>query len=87
MAGADHGLFLGGGVSGAGQAAELALRSAAARTWAIVEAAGVEKVAYQLPAWIEHYNREAPHSALGMQAPAEFYAEWRVKNKTQPVQK
>ncbi len=39
----------------------------------------------QLPAWIEHYNQHAPHSALGMQAPAEFYAEWRVKNKTQPV--
>jgi hypothetical protein len=30
----------------------------------------------QLPAWIEHYSRQAPHSALGMQAPAEFYAEW-----------
>jgi len=42
-------------------------------------------VGHQLPAWIEHYNGEAPHSALGMQSPAEFYAEWRVKNKTLPV--
>ena len=48
--------------------------------------ATLEEVGRQLPAWIEHYNREAPHSALGMRAPAEFYAEWLVKNKTQPVQ-
>jgi len=44
------------------------------------------EVARQVPAWIEHYNREAPHSSLGMRAPAEFYAEWLVKNKTLPVQ-
>src|SRR2546425_355758 len=44
-----------------------------------------EEVARQLPAWIEHYNREAPHSALGMQSPAEFYAGCIVKNKKQPV--
>jgi hypothetical protein len=37
-------------------------------------------------AWIEHYNLEAPHSALGMRAPAEFYADWLVKNKQLPVQ-
>ena len=43
------------------------------------------EVGQQLPAWIEHYNRHAPHSALGMQAPAEFYAEWRVKNTKRPV--
>ena len=46
----------------------------------------LEEVGRQLPAWIEHYNREAPHSALGMQSPAEFYAGWIVKNKQQPVQ-
>lgn len=46
----------------------------------------LEEVGRQLPTWIEHYNREAPHSALGMQSPAEFYAEWLVKNKTRPVQ-
>jgi putative transposase len=45
-----------------------------------------EKVMRQLPAWIEHYNRQAPHSVLRMRAPAESYAEWIVKNKTPPVQ-
>ncbi len=45
-----------------------------------------EEVARQVPTWIEHDNREAPHSALGMRAPAEFYADWLVKNKTRPVQ-
>lgn len=43
-------------------------------------------VSSQVPQWIEHYNQRAPHSALGMRSPAEFYAEWRVKNKTLPVQ-
>ena len=38
-----------------------------------------------LQAWIEHYNREAPHSALGMRSPAEFYAGGIVKNKKRPV--
>jgi transposase InsO family protein len=33
-----------------------------------------------------HYNHEAPHSALGMRAPAEFYAAWVVKNSKLPVQ-
>jgi transposase InsO family protein len=46
----------------------------------------LETVAHQVPQWIEHYNQHAPHSALGMQTPAEFYAEWLVKNKTRPVQ-
>jgi putative transposase len=45
-----------------------------------------EAVRRQIPGWIEHYNHQAPHSALGMQAPAEFYASWMVKNKTGPVQ-
>ncbi len=40
----------------------------------------------QVPLWIEHYNQQAPHSALGMRSPAEFYAEWIVKNKKLPVQ-
>ncbi len=47
----------------------------------------LEKVAHLVPQWIEDYNQQAPHSALGMRSPAEFYAEWRVKNKTPPVQK
>jgi len=40
----------------------------------------------QVAQWIEHYNQQAPHSALGMRSPAEFYAEWIVKNKKLPVQ-
>lgn len=32
----------------------------------------LEEVRRQLPAWIKHYNREVPHSALGMRSPAEF---------------
>ena len=36
----------------------------------------VEDVARQLRGWIEHYHHQAPHSALGMQSPAECYAEW-----------
>ena len=46
----------------------------------------LETVGRQIPVWIAHYNQQAPHSALGMQAPAEFYADWRVKNTKQPVQ-
>jgi putative transposase len=43
-------------------------------------------VSRQVPQWIEHDNQQAPHSALGMRSPAEFYAEWLVKTKTRPVQ-
>ena len=45
-----------------------------------------EDVKRQVPTWIDHYNQVAPHSALGMQTPAEFYAVWLVKNRTRPVQ-
>ena len=45
-----------------------------------------EAVRRQLPQWIDHYNQQAPHSALGMRAPAEFYADWMAKNKELPVQ-
>jgi hypothetical protein len=44
-----------------------------------------EEVRRQVPAWSDHDNREAPHSALTMQSPAECYAAWFVKNKTRPV--
>lgn len=44
-----------------------------------------EELERQVPGWIDHYNREAPHSGLGMQSPAEFYAERLVKNKPRPV--
>jgi hypothetical protein len=46
----------------------------------------LEAVGRQVPVWIDHDNREAPHSALRMQSPAECYAAWLVKNTTQPVQ-
>ena len=40
----------------------------------------------QVPPWLEHYHQQAPHSALGMRAPAEYYADSMVKNEKQPVQ-
>ncbi len=39
-----------------------------------------------LPGWISDYNEVAPHSALGMRAPARAYEEWVVKNRSTPVQ-
>jgi putative transposase len=46
----------------------------------------LEAVAAQVPGWVEHYNHHAPHSALGMRPPAEFYQAWLVKNRKLPVQ-
>jgi len=46
-----------------------------------------EEVGRQIPAWIQHYNEQAPHSALRMRSPAEFYTEWRVRTLQRPVQK
>jgi hypothetical protein len=46
-----------------------------------------ETVGGQIPGWIEHSNRHAPHSALGMQAPTAFYADWRVKHTTRLFRK
>ena len=45
-----------------------------------------EAVARKLPEWIEDYNQIAPHSALGMKSPTEFYADWMSKISTTPVQ-
>jgi putative transposase len=50
------------------------------------ELENLEAVAQQLPGWIEDYNQIAPHSALGMKSPAQFYADWLLKNKRMPVQ-
>src|SRR2546422_2404243 len=33
-----------------------------------------ESVLAQLGAWIDDYNRQAPHSALGMRSPADYRA-------------
>jgi putative transposase len=40
----------------------------------------------QVPRWIQDYNEVAPHSALGMRSPAQFYREWSAKNRKTPVQ-
>lgn len=34
-----------------------------------------ETVLAQLEAWLDDYNTQAPHSALGMRSPAEYRAE------------
>ena len=46
----------------------------------------LEAVAQKLPEWIEDYNHIAPHSALEMKSPAQFYADWLSKIKRMPVQ-
>lgn len=46
----------------------------------------LEAVAQKLPEWMEDYNQIAPHSALGMKSPAQFYADWMSKISTTPVQ-
>ncbi len=45
-----------------------------------------EDVAQELPAWTEHDNHEAPHSAFHMRSPAECHLEWVVKTKNLSVQ-
>ncbi|MGH8104411.1 MAG: integrase core domain-containing protein, partial [bacterium] len=41
-----------------------------------------DDVRRQVPEWIGDYNRRAPHQALGMKSPQEFYEEWvRSHNK------
>ena len=35
----------------------------------------MEETGRQVPEWIEPYSHQAPHSALGMRAPAESYAD------------
>ena len=50
------------------------------------ELESLEAVAQKLPEWIEDYNQIAPHSALGMKSPAQFYADWMLKISTTPVQ-
>lgn len=50
------------------------------------ELESLEAVAQKLPVWIEDYNQIAPHSALGMKSPAQFYANWLSKIKRMPVQ-
>ena len=50
------------------------------------ELESLEEVARKLPEWMEDYNEVAPHSALGMKSPAQFYADWLSKIRSTPVQ-
>ncbi|MEK7287451.1 MAG: integrase core domain-containing protein, partial [Elusimicrobiota bacterium] len=45
-----------------------------------------EGVGRKLPGWIGDYNEVAPHSALGMKSPAQFYRDWSAKISKPPVQ-
>ena len=35
----------------------------------------------KIPGWIEDYNTTAPHSALKMLTPVEFFENWKLKNR------
>jgi transposase InsO family protein len=50
------------------------------------ELENLEEVARKLSEWVEDYNQVAPHSALGMKAPVQFYADWMLKISHTPVQ-
>lgn len=51
------------------------------------ELENLEEVARKLPRWLQDYNEVAPHSALEMKAPAQFYTDWLAsKINKSPVQ-
>lgn len=51
------------------------------------ELESLEEVGRKLPRWIQDYNEVAPHSALGMKSPSQFYADWLAsKISKAPVQ-
>jgi len=39
-----------------------------------------EEIGSRISGWIEDYNANAPHSALGMLTPVKFYENWKVKS-------
>jgi len=43
-----------------------------------------ERVLAQLGGWIDDYNRQAPHSALGMRSPADYRALALASNELTP---
>jgi len=45
-----------------------------------------EDIASKIGGWIEDYNTQAPHSALGMLTPAQFYEDWKLKSRLKVVQ-
>jgi len=51
------------------------------------ELESLEEIGRNLPGWIQDYNEVAPHSALGMKAPVQFYVDWIAsKINKSPVQ-
>lgn len=40
------------------------------------ELENLEEVGRKLSRWLQDYNEVAPHSALKMKAPAQFYMDW-----------
>jgi len=38
-----------------------------------------DEIGTNIVEWIRGYNTRAPHSALGMMAPAKFYENWKAK--------
>jgi len=50
-----------------------------------------EEIRRQVPGWLDDYNQQAPHRALGMKSPCEYHEEWikshaKVKITKIPVQ-
>ena len=45
-----------------------------------------DEVGAKIPAWVEDYNTQAPHSALGLLSPAKFYEKWVLKNRLKVAQ-
>ncbi len=51
------------------------------------ELESLDEIGRKLPGWIRDYNEVAPHSALKMKSPAQFYVDWKAsKISLTPVQ-
>lgn len=51
------------------------------------ELESLDEIGRKLPGWIRDYNEVAPHSALKMKSPSQFYVEWKAsKTNLTPVQ-
>ncbi len=40
-----------------------------------------EEIGAKIPEWVNDYNTQAPHSALGMLSPVKYYEQWKQKKK------
>jgi len=45
-----------------------------------------EEIGRKITGWIKDYNEVAPHSALGMNSPAQYYSDWIAENRLTTVQ-